>query len=362
MNQRTKAFIDKRMSELELDIHHSAETFLPLFYQMGIDYVEKDDFEAARYLLEVAKSPELILEKNLTQKVRDWVAVSDGYFSVSDLYSALGIVSNSAGRKDRDNIRQAVHSLKADGIIEKSGNREGVYRKINPMVEALDWKNAVGDLFPIKLPFNLDFARIFPKNLICLSGDSNFGKSAACFEIIKSNMKHLPVHYFSSEMGADMLSDRLKQHQDVSYPDGWTFDAHSIGGNYADAISLFPDDLNIIDYIELSDLTTTADEFKRIHGKLKNGVAVVLLQKRRGAELGYGGEMSLQKPVLYLSISFDTVKIIKIKSWTRGTPNHNGSILKFSLEGGWKFNYLGEWASAEAWEQAQPKSKKWGIG
>ena len=148
----------------------------------------------------------------------------------------------------------------------------------------------------------------------------------------------------------------------VEFPDGWKFNPWFRTENFGDAVRQFPNDLSIVDYIEIcSDAYVIGDIIKEIFNKLDKGVAVIAIQKKYGADMGRGAEFSLEKPSLYLSVEKNTIKIIKAKEW-RGIENPNGKMRKFKLLHGSEFLPEGEWASAEAWEQAQPKSKKWGIG
>ena len=70
---------------------------------------------------------------------------------------------------------------------------------------------------------------------------------------------------------------------------------------------------------------------------MKNGIAIVALQKKRGVELGRGAEFSLEKPRLYLSMENGEIKIVKAKNWRRKDVNPNGMVSKFKIVNGCDF-------------------------
>jgi hypothetical protein len=86
---------------------------------------------------------------------------------------ALNIVTN----QDKGTLRVVLHRLKKDGIIQKSGKRDGEYVKIDREMKPIDWKNAPVDEYKVKLPLFLnDVVSIFPKNILVVGGFSNSGK------------------------------------------------------------------------------------------------------------------------------------------------------------------------------------------
>ena len=78
---------------------------------------------------------------------------------------------------------------------------------------------------------------------------------------------------------------------------------------------IHPDEINVVDYLELtSDFWKVSGMLQEIQSKLAQGIAVVALQKPRGRDTGLGGDKSLEKPRLYLSVENGTVKILKAKN------------------------------------------------
>jgi hypothetical protein len=296
-------------------------------------------------------------ELTLTEKVKKWVALSDGDFSLSDIKNSLENLS----KRDLNNIYQILHSLKKEGIIEKIGHRQGVYRKPAKDIEVLDWKNADDMEYPIELPLELSkLTCIYPKSIIVIAGLFNVGKTAFCLDTIRLNQEKTKIHYFTSEMGANKLRQRLKKFENVDFPGGWNFNAVYRAAEWADCIKNSPDDINIIDYLQIGENFWAVSEYiDKIFNSLKNGIAIICLQKSFGKILGRGGDFSAERASLYLSIDPGILKIVKAKEW-RGTENPNGKFKRFKLIGGWKFLPDPEWMT-EDMEQAiknMPKEKK----
>jgi hypothetical protein len=78
-------------------------------------------------------------------------------------------------------------------------------------------------------------------------------------------------------------------------------------------------------------------ELRQIHDRLKDGIAVIAMQKKKGAELGRGAEFSLEKPRLYLTMEPGVLKIVKGKNWAKPGFNPNNLEMKFKLINGCDF-------------------------
>jgi len=84
-------------------------------------------------------------EKTMSDRVKEYVAVTDGWFSVTDLYRELQIVTP----QDKSTVRVNIKRLYDVGFIEKHGSKNGVYRKPDYAVEEIDWLNS--DDKPVKI-------------------------------------------------------------------------------------------------------------------------------------------------------------------------------------------------------------------
>ena len=296
-------------------------------------YPHDEALTTIRSAVERGKKP----ERNLTRDVREWVSVSDGEFLVSEVQKSLEIVS----KQDKDTVRQAIHKMKKDGLIEKAGRREGAYRRIQTEIAPIDWKNAPTKEHPIKLPLDLSsLVSIFPKNIIVVSGLNNSGKTAFCLDVARLNMLFMPTVFFSSEMGDSELKIRLGKRDDIKL-DSWNVEFFERSSNFVDVVR--PESLNIIDYLEVNDeFWKVGGILGGIHERLTTGVAVVAIQKGEKGDYGRGATFGAEKPRLYLSMMPGEIKIVKAKNW-KGIHNPNGQVRGFRIVGGWKFIEKGPW-------------------
>ena len=277
-------------------------------------------------------------EKSLAEAIREWVLLTPGDFSVTDADRELGLLT----RADKNNRAKVIERLVREGLITRVGQKRGWYRLIERDSQVLDWRNAdCSHVFDIRWPFELEqLVNIFPKNIIVVAGASNAGKTAFLLNVIRMNMAHHRMIFFSSEMGPEELKLRLQKFEGVNLGD-WNFEAYERNSNFADAIQ--SDAVNIIDYLELSGEKTflVGDEIRAIFDRLNKGLAIIALQKKKGAEYGRGAEFSLEKARLYLAMDAGELKVIKAKNWgpeARQTgQNPNGKIFKFSLVNGCRF-------------------------
>jgi hypothetical protein len=276
-------------------------------------------------------------ERGLTEEVKEWVMTTSGNFLTTDLFRELGLTT-------RDNKKKAVVyllRLEKEGIVTKCGMKRGCYRAIEKDAPLIDYLSAdISHVFDIKWPFELEkWVNIYPHNVIVVAGTANAGKTAFMLNTVKLNMNKFPIEYFSSEMGAEELKLRLSKFEDIALRD-WRFHPRDRAGNFADAIA--PDAVNIVDYLEINkDFYEVGEMIKAIHDRLGKGIAIVAIQKKTGADYGRGGEFSLEKPRLYISIEAGNLKILKAKNWADPEVNPNGLTWQFKLVGGAKFLEMG---------------------
>lgn len=299
---------------------------------------EKDNPEKwARQKVESAMKRSERKEVNVTQEVAKWVAVTKGYFAVTNCYNELQLVT----KQQKNAARVAICRLVEKGVLERHRQRDAVYRRIEVECEEIDWKSAPTQDLDIDWPLGLSaLARIYPGNIVVVAGVQNCGKTAFMLNFIKQNMHNNQIHYFNSEMGATELKLRLQKFEDVSLDD-WKMSVWERSGNFADVIK--PDAVNVIDFLEIhKDFWEVGAMLKDIHNRLKKGIAVVALQKSKEKEVGRGGDMSLEKSRLYLAMDPGIITIVKCKNW-QGERNPNGLSKRFRLVQGWKFIEGSQW-------------------
>ena len=266
--------------------------------------------------------------------MREWVLTSSGFFLTSDCFRELELTS-------RDFQKAAVLELlklKAKGIIEPCGNRRGCYRRIEKELEPIDFKNAPdGPPLPLRWPLGLEnLVALYPKNLAIVAGSKDAGKTAFCLNFARLNQDLFDTHYFCSEIAAQEFKHRL---QLFGFPlETWKIKVWERSSNFADVIK--PDSLNIIDYLEISEnFYLIAQEMRRIYENLRNGIAVVGIQKDPNTRLGRGASFSLEKARLYVTLDtqdhFNELTIISAKNWA-SDRNPQGTKIRYKIVNGSK--------------------------
>ncbi len=278
-------------------------------------------------------------ERNIAGEVREWVEVSEGIFKVSNYLIESHVVS----KEDRHAVILALKRLKEQGVIEKYGNERGVYRKIDNGIQPIDWEDCDETIVKVKWPFDLEqYYLCLPKNLVVIAGSPDAGKTAFCLNFALLNMDNYPIKYFTSEMGALELKTRLKK---FNWPiKRWgavKFIERS--HNFSDVID--PNGINIVDYIEVpEEAWKIATPINEIFRKLDKGICLIALQKPRSRDIARGGESTLDRPRLYLSMGNGILKIVKCKNWTQDDVNPNGLSLEYKLTQGCNFIKKSEWS------------------
>ena len=293
--------------------------------------------EQVKEILSTVFTGEAVPEKSLAEEIKAWVMSSQGDFLSSQIDKDL----NLSSRVDKKNLSKILSRLVLEGLIERVGRKYGCFRRIERDSNVLDWRNAdTSTVVDLIWPFHLErLVTLYPKNIVVVAGSPNVGKTSLLLNLIRLNMANHRIAYFSSEMGPEELKLRLNNFQDVGQ-DEWKFEAYDRSANFADAVQ--PNAINLIDYLEVTtDFFKVGGEIKAIYDKLDKGVAVIALQKKKGAEYGRGAEFSLEKARLYLSMDDGELKIVKAKNWGPDAKetghNPNGRIYHFSLVGGCKF-------------------------
>jgi len=116
--------------------------------------------------------------------------------------------------------------------------------------------------------------------------------------------------------------------------------------NFADLIR--PNAINIIDFMEIHDQFWIIGQWiLEVFDRLENGIAVIALQKGIGKEIGRGGDITLEKPRLYLTMQPGKIKIRKCKNWANPMINPNYKFKTFKLVGGCKFISGWDWMVEE---------------
>jgi hypothetical protein len=292
-------------------------------------------------------------DKPMSERVREWIDVTELPFRVTQIYDALqSVTDRQQKQRDRNSIRQIIHRLKDDGYIQNYGNMEGVYRKVQREFEPLVLGATSSDGIKFHLPFGMDRLgiKIFDGNIITIAGQKSAGKTALCLAIAKHNRDIIKTQYASSEMWDDEMTDRALLHDDMTIEEWNKVEFIHCGNDFADAVKR--EYLNIFDFVELKagQLFEVGDRLKEIHDALGGtGLAIVALQLDPGKDIARGGPSALDKPRLILTLKagstkkWGTLKIYDAKNLKRGVSNPSGKIIHFSLVQGSLFMPQGVW-------------------
>lgn len=264
-------------------------------------------------------------EISLIDEVREYVNSATGQFSFRNVCNDLNIYTVA----DKKNVSKILNSLVEEGILEKSGRWNAVYRKKVSDLQKIELnKIEIPEPLDLKFPFKIEeLVDIYPKNLIVIAGTQNIGKTLFMLNFIKNNMNKYTIHYFNSEMSEEELALRLKQFKVKR----WKFNAYCRTTRFEDVI--FPDDINIIDYLEVADeFWKIGQTLSRIHDKLNKGIALIGIQKSSQSLLGRGASFGLERPRLYLSMDRNQLIIVKAKNW-HSQINPNFKMINFEIKG-----------------------------
>jgi hypothetical protein len=216
------------------------------------------------------------------------------------------------------------------------GKKNGCYRLLEKDAPLIDFVNVnLNAPYPLKWPFGIEnWVDLYPGNVVVVAGEANAGKTALLLNVVRKNMHQHKIEYFSSEMGPEEFHLRLAKFGDIKLAD-WRFSPRQRSSKFADVI--VPDALNIIDYLEITkDFFEIGGDIKDIFDRLGKGVAIIALQKKKGSDIGRGGDFTLEKPRLYMSMQPGELKIVKGKNWA-SEHNPNGMTWKFKLVQGCRF-------------------------
>ena len=264
-----------------------------------------------------------------------FIGMAPGAFCVTQLSRDMNI--------QQDYIHDC-EMLVTMGRLKRHGNKRGWYIPTNLDMKEMDFVNADDTPVDIWLPFQLnEKVEIYQNSVIIIAGSPNSGKTALMLNIIKENMNSLNVNYFNSEMSAGELKVRLQKfdYMDLSM---WDFKAFERAGDFHDVIRPGPENLNIIDFLEVhTDFFSVGSMIKQIHDALNGSVAIIALQKNPNVDTGLGGFRSLEVTRLALALDYGTIKIVKAKNFNSENGNPNGLICDFNILHGSQLAKKGGW-------------------
>jgi hypothetical protein len=291
------------------------------------------------------------LQQPLMQDIKEWVSVATGAFSARDVSRDLGLSGVAV-----ETIRKNLIRLCDQGVLERFGPRDGTYRPVTvaPGFESINQVEEVKE-FKMLWPLGVeDLVSVSTKSISILAGETNSGKTGFLINLCNLNLDLHPITYFSTETTASRFKARIKHlsrplvdWSRVRFTDKVLTDFH---------LRIDPDGLNVIDYLEpdVEALWRIGLTIQKIFDALNTGVAIIAIQKKPGADLGYGGSFTSFKSELYMSMSSGDgsrgeLKIIKGKTWR--TARCNPYLMKKSF-------YINDGVSFHS----DPKRPDWHTG
>ena len=286
-------------------------------------------------------------DRNLAHEVLSFINLTKGYINLTEVYNTLQILT----KEEKSNVYVIMNRLVKEGVVERFGNKNGQFRKIESEIETIDWYDADEmSHLPIEYPLDLHkYVLTLPKNIVVIAGSKDAGKTAFLLNVAAINRDKFKVYYFSSEMGEVEMKKRLvklSKRLNISLKElkekvTWINRA----GDFPDLI--FPEALNIIDFLEITkDFYEVSDIIKNIYHKLTTGVVVLAIQKPSSRDMPIGGEKGLEKARLAIAIDNGRAKILVGKNWAQDF-NPRGYICRFHILDGCKIQIAEDWNKPE---------------
>ena len=284
-------------------------------------------------------------DSSIADEIEAWVKTTEGNFKTTESHKELQITTKE-GKKA---AMMAFLRLKERGIIEKVGNAHGVYRRVDREIKRIDLKAPRMPRIDLKWPLGVeDYVYMIPHSLVAIAGETDGGKTAFSFDFAGRNLQKYKIHYFTTEMQQEGLQDRLSLYgQPMDFWDRLEIIERENG--FEDIVSLFPDDIHIIDYLSapIDKIWTIKEPIDRVFFKLNKGIAIINLQMGQGQSLPYGKTWGIERACLAITLKKNgkenVAEIIKAKNWVNPKVRPTGLKVPFWVIKGCRIEKKGEW-------------------
>jgi len=290
---------------------------------------------------------------SLHANIKEWIIEGKKTaFNTDELDKEFHIVT----KRDISNRRKILKRLADESLIVPDKKIPKRWYIAQGRGRVLDWFNASEN--PLNMTFPLGehtLVEIYPKNTLLYAGSWQSGKTAYFMNLAYENRDNFQsVHYFMSEMGGPEIKKRLKKADHIDMKE---FAEKVVmieqSSHFDEAID--PNGLNLIDYLSVKEnFHEVAGIIETIDDALSTGVAVIAIQKPGQRDYGYGGEMTGNRPRLYVALERGVAKILKGKNWaTDRSPD--GLVRTYKIVNGIKFIPADDWR-----EDYDTRQKSWG--
>ena len=290
-------------------------------------------------------------DRSLMSLIEEFILNSNGYFHVRDIDNEFGLRT----RKEKNARSRALsYMAREKKIINKDRGVAGKWHIISSDIEWVDLDAPVEEAYDISLPFNMhEHVIIPPHSIIIVAGTGDAGKTTLILNILRQNMyKQYKKIYLMSEMGNGEYKQKIRRFGDPmdqwkkisaaqrSYDFNGVIEHHNKNG------------LTCIDYLEevQGEYFKITSQIRDIYDALGDGVAVVAIQKESKAVYARGGEGTMEKSRLYLTIDYlatvpkgviCAIKILKVKNFVG--DNYKNFELHFKIHGRNEMTVLMDW-------------------
>ena len=287
---------------------------------------------------------------NLMAHIELFIENSSGCFTTRDIDNEFGLKT----RKEKNARSRALNYMARKRLIIKDKAAAGKWHIINKEIEFVDLDAPAEEAYNISLPFGLNnHVLIPPHSIIVIAGSGDAGKTTFILNILKQNRgKEYDKFYLMSEMGRGEYIRKIKMFGEPlehwkcikaaprSYDFNGVIEHHNKHG------------LTCIDYLEeiQGEYFKITSQIRDIYDALGDGVAVVAIQKDSKAAYARGGEGTMEKSRLYLSIDYlctvprgvvCAIKIMKAKNFIN--DNYKNHELHFKIHGRNEMEVLMDW-------------------
>lgn len=251
-------------------------------------------------------------------------------FTTDSMCRWCGCQAGPEHKEYRNNIVKVLYNfthINKVPLLKQIGNQ---YALIDRGLEIIDWWQNQADSpeMQITFPFShddnnyssFDFESAFkliPGDMFVIAGETNRGKTAFMLNLLVDNCKKYPMTYFSSEFNEFKFKERIGNFTwgDILDNGKPRFEVVRRSHDFEDAVAERKDNICIIDWIKLEDdLYKMGYLLGKIKDKIRNGMLFVALQKRTYKEVGEGGEGTLERADVYVTMSHGKLKLNRVKT------------------------------------------------